>query len=344
LEFPVVYVPNLVRGRFPPCTRGGPRVALPPILERDGAQDADEERNLFFVAVSRVADRLVLSRALRYGGRAARESELLGLVAAARSLDEVSWPAVAAGVTTPEEAAAPGGVAVSARDVEEAARCPAQYRYRRRLGLHGDAPGHGYRVFARLLRVGVMQLREAYGTAAWPASWDDASARLGPWWDVSWPPDQAFGPWYRAAALHTFERIYHDLATRGASPGMRYGEEHVVDLEGATVRVRIDAVEEVDGVPRLIREQPTRRSGGTTSLAMALYGAAARQSVPEGQVLIRYLDSGETRAVLDVGRVLDKHRARIQAALSRLAQDTLPPTPGDDEECLRCPLVFVCPR
>jgi hypothetical protein len=31
---------------------------------------------------------------------------------------------------------------------------------------------------------------------------------------------------------------------------------------------------------------------------MALYGAAARQSVPEGQVLIRYLDSGETRAVL----------------------------------------------
>jgi hypothetical protein len=144
--------------------------------------------------------------------------------------------------------------------------------------------------------------------------------------------------------LRTFERIYHDLATRGASPGMRYGEEYVVDLEGATVRVRIDAVEEVDGVPRLIRERPTRRSGDTTSLAVALYGVAARQTVPEGQVLIRYLDSGETRAVPDVGRVLDKHRARIQAALNRLAQDALPPTPGDDEECLRCPLVFVCPR
>ena len=80
------------------------------------------------------------------------------------------------------------------------------------------------------------------------------------------------------------------------------------------------------------------------SLAVALYGAAARQTVPEGQVLIRYLDSGETRAVPDAGRVLDKHCARIRAALSRLAQDALPPMPEDDEECLRCPLVFVCPR
>ena len=68
------------------------------------------------------------------------------------------------------------------------------------------------------------------------------------------------------------------------------------------------------------------------------------QTVPEGQVLIRYLDSGETRAVPDAGRVLDKHRARIREALSRLAQDALPPMPQDDEECLRCPLVFVCPR
>src|SRR5439155_25671815 len=53
LAFPVVYVPNLARGRFPPRARGGPRVALPPSLERDGARAADEERNLFFVAASR---------------------------------------------------------------------------------------------------------------------------------------------------------------------------------------------------------------------------------------------------------------------------------------------------
>jgi DNA helicase-2/ATP-dependent DNA helicase PcrA len=40
LEFPVVYVPNLAQGRFPPRTRGRPRVALTPILEQDEARDA----------------------------------------------------------------------------------------------------------------------------------------------------------------------------------------------------------------------------------------------------------------------------------------------------------------
>ena len=76
LEFPVVFLPGLVAGRFPSSGRGDP-LALPAGLGRGGPADAGavalaEERRLFYVAMTRARDELILSHAADYGGARAR--------------------------------------------------------------------------------------------------------------------------------------------------------------------------------------------------------------------------------------------------------------------------------
>ncbi|MFL5674607.1 MAG: ATP-dependent helicase, partial [Chloroflexota bacterium] len=75
LEFPVVFLPGLVAGRFPGNGRGDP-LALPAGLGRGDPPTTEaaigEERRLFYVAMTRARDELVLSHAADYGGARAR--------------------------------------------------------------------------------------------------------------------------------------------------------------------------------------------------------------------------------------------------------------------------------
>jgi DNA helicase-2/ATP-dependent DNA helicase PcrA len=75
LEFPVVFMPGLVAGRFPTHGRREP-LSLPLELVRETLPEGDfqlqEERRLFYVGMTRARDELILSHAADYGGGMAR--------------------------------------------------------------------------------------------------------------------------------------------------------------------------------------------------------------------------------------------------------------------------------
>ncbi|TMC60108.1 MAG: ATP-dependent helicase, partial [Chloroflexi bacterium] len=75
LEFPVVFLPGLVSDRFPMRSRPD-TLGLPLALVKETLPDGDfqlqEERRLFYVAMTRARDELILSHAADYGGARAR--------------------------------------------------------------------------------------------------------------------------------------------------------------------------------------------------------------------------------------------------------------------------------
>ncbi len=147
LEFPIVFLPGMVAGRFPMNGRSEP-LALPAGLGRGASPTAQsslaEERRLCYVAMTRARDELVLSHAADYGGARARRVspfvlEALDLPAAA------GVPGAGARTVTPTErlaAFAPSAARLTALEgpiteplslsfyqIDDYLTCPLKYKY-----------------------------------------------------------------------------------------------------------------------------------------------------------------------------------------------------------------------
>jgi ATP-dependent DNA helicase UvrD/PcrA len=151
LEFPVVYVPGLANGRFP-AQRQWERVK-PPTLPSDEPTDTahdEEETCLFYVAITRARDELILSRPERIGRRQMRPSPFLAPIERrlGRDLLRVEWPSVRRDAQLSERVTDDGHIGngqtptddgtLSIAAIETYARCPRQYAYRYIEGLESS--------------------------------------------------------------------------------------------------------------------------------------------------------------------------------------------------------------
>lgn len=148
LEFPVVYVPGLASGRFP-AQRQWERVKAP-IANGDETTDSahdEEETCLFYVAITRARDELILSRPEQLGRRRARPSPFLEPIEQrlGRDLLRLEWPAIRSDERIVDRGAGDDHISVagsqandetlSVAAIETYARCPRQYAYRYVEGL-----------------------------------------------------------------------------------------------------------------------------------------------------------------------------------------------------------------
>jgi DNA helicase II / ATP-dependent DNA helicase PcrA len=172
LEFPTVFVVSLVDDRFPARGRGEGLPLPPELLSEPPAQGdvrLEEERRLFYVAMTRAREELVLTHAADYGGRTRRKlsrfvAETLGLAPAPpgrqrldpRQAIERYAPAVSA----PAVARAPLGddelLRLSSSRIDDYLTCPLKYRYahevqvpltRSPVFMYGDAVHNAIRVY-----------------------------------------------------------------------------------------------------------------------------------------------------------------------------------------------------
>ncbi len=145
LEFPVVFLVTAVADRFPTRNRGEP-IALPDPLVKEVLPQGDfhlqEERRLFYVAMTRAMRELYLTTARDYGGVRARKVSRFLLEALDRPAPEAAVFRAAptetihryappaqgqqflAGMIPPEEP-----LSLSFRQVDDYATCPLKFKY-----------------------------------------------------------------------------------------------------------------------------------------------------------------------------------------------------------------------
>ncbi len=357
LEFPVVFVPNLAAGQFPARGRAD-GIPEPPGLTAPCGDALDEEACLFFVALSRAREHLILSRSERKAG-SEKPSAPSPLLASLGLMDETLWPA--GSPPPPEDAAAalpetPDPLPeYSQSALESYGRCPRQYFYSHVLKLPGASHhlllgGGGYPQFLSCVRTALnwQEDRQAAGESVSP---EVLSEKLDAVWAESGPVGHLHEEKYLTAARHM-------LAHAGnLSAGGRKADTRTLTatLTNCRVSVRPDVLRvggpEGDGGTLIVARRLTGKPGKDdhTDKKLALYRRAAADTHP-GRTLhlsLHYLADGLTvpldpphtrqQAKWEEGRV-----AKYEQAAAGIGRGAFPAQPGD--ECARCPYSLLCPE
>ncbi|HET9112008.1 MAG TPA: ATP-dependent helicase [Ktedonobacterales bacterium] len=284
LEFPVVYLPQLAKDRFP--SRGRPEVApAPPGLLRDGEADEQseesdvvEEASAFYVALTRARDHLTLSSASRYGKQNKEPSPFLAPIeqALGDQATRLHWERAAAQpdrATTTERseertADAPDAdsdatqpLSITLSQLESYIRCPQQYAYQYVYSLRPAlAPLISLRA---ALRETGEELTRRFSSGEPPSReeaieiyrthWEAARADALTLDEVGATRERAasMAAVYRQHGERAIERLWRDLSEKRPEPSgrvqradTREGVEAAVTVAGVTITGALDRVEQ----------------------------------------------------------------------------------------------------
>ncbi len=345
LEFPVVFVPNLSQGRFPPQARpavvdDGDANAL---MGTEPGGDAEEESRLFFVAMTRARDYLFLSLAEKYDNRAAQPSVLLAPLGAIAEVAHVRWSvacSVVSGQWTVDSVdSTPDGIVgspplttdhyplttdspVPAHELERYLRCPRRYYYETRCGYGDTRERTAYDALKRAVR---SVLRGAATETAF------ADARR----EYDLPNDD---PWL-AAYRNEWEAV---IATMQTAHRLAPVTPYRYQLAGGTVEVRADGIAG-DGTVERITFSKSKETGRSDAANTLLFSA-----VPDGTpVRVRHVRTGEERPIepskhASTRRAREAHLSHYERALRGIRLNVFPAEPEDAGDCPDCAYLLIC--
>jgi len=177
LEFPVVFLPGLVADRFPARQRReslGLPVELVDEVLPDGDGHLQEERRLFYVAMTRARDELIMTHASEAAGGSARRvspfvlealdlpstaTSGLGRAATRRAVDRIAALDTPAATPEAERRAPDGPLTLSHSAIDDYLTCPARYRFSHVLRVP-TAPHHAL-VYGSALHQAVQEFHRA---------------------------------------------------------------------------------------------------------------------------------------------------------------------------------------
>jgi DNA helicase-2/ATP-dependent DNA helicase PcrA len=288
LEFPVVFMPGLVVGRFPTPSRRE-SLSLPLALVNETLPEGDfqlqEERRLFYVGMTRACDELILSHAADYGGGIARRLspfvlEALDLPAAQAS----AGLAAAAGRPALERLAAfdaaEGSPATARGPIDEPLilsfgaidaylSCPAKYRYGHVLRL--PVPPHHAMIYGSALHKAVQEFhrRHARGEVM-------SEEELVASFELAWSNEGFLTREHEEARLATGRDALRRFRSEQLLPGAvipAYVErEFSFSLDGNRIRGRWDRVDIEPDESLLATDDPAIQHADTVSPTLGLTG------------------------------------------------------------------------
>lgn len=360
LEFPVVYLPNLIKGQFPARGRGA-MATLPMALTDEGESSAGGEEEMFFVALSRARDEMLLSSPRSWRGKPVEPAPLLERLSSTLEAEGLTWAIVTAGemkptgehvpileVVTSNESAQSATITadkpeISLSRIRQYQNCPRQYYYRYVLALPERDEDTAYRTFYRHLQDTLDWLQAERSAGRSPAIADMQAGFQDRWPDDK--PEEETG--LTRVLRHRADRLLGNAHSQIARSGRETSTEAFrVELENGAIKLRGDEVESLaDGGIRITQHVHRRpKKDDHTAEPLALIRLAAKQRAPGrfAEVALLSTATGEIREVAEDRRWEPKRVEKYEAALRDLAAGRFPPKPSE-MQCASCPYFFICP-
>jgi DNA helicase-2/ATP-dependent DNA helicase PcrA len=313
LEFPAVFLVGCAEQKFPVQRRRDP-IPLPEALVRETLAPADahvhEERRLFYVAMTRAKDELVLTSAADYG--TARPRKLSRFVVEALDLPAVTpaprksqaREALARHQPAPEPPALPEAplpetesLRLSATQIDDYRTCPLKYRYVHILRV--PLLTHHRIVYGSAIHKAVQQMFEARLQGAAFSENDLVGAFHGAWISEGFL-SREHEERRLAAGEETLRRFFKEEAANPWSPSS-VEQEFVFHVDHSKVQGRFDLVIEKDGHVTILDfktgavDDPKRATErAEASLQLDVYALAHLKGtgrLPDW-VELRFLESG----------------------------------------------------
>ncbi len=363
LEFPVVFLVNLVQGKFPVQKRRD-ALELPDELIRDllpsGNFHTQEERRLFYVGMTRARRELLLTSARDYGGT--RERKVSQFVLEALDLPkDAARPFKGRAVEEIERFAAPPGqetgalppiadseeLLISHKQVDDYQTCPLKYRYVHQLRV--PILRHHTVVYGSTIHA-VVEFYLKRRVEGNYTSLEDLLAE----YDRKWL-NQGFLTWEhqearKAAGREALTRFWHQEEAEGLKPTW-VEKDFAFSVGNNRVRGRFDRVDEdllgaviVDYKTSEVTRQKDADRRVADNLQLKMYALAWREMtgrLPQW-VELRFVETHVVGRREPTEGDLAEARAAIEAAAAGIRARRFGATPSR-QACRYCAYSQICP-
>jgi DNA helicase-2/ATP-dependent DNA helicase PcrA len=364
LEFPTVYVIGLAEHRFPIQARRDV-LALPAALTgRMPSEDAGhraEERRLFYVAMTRARDELILSHAVRgaHGGRLRRPSGFIAEALGRPVMDQAPGPG-RIGLAPPPEVAqasvapAPkpgpdgGPLELSFTQVDDYLTCPRRYHLRH-VARVPTAPNHAL-VFGNAIHQAVA-VANAARLRGEPADVSRSLETLAAHWSSEGFLSAEHEAARFASGQAALRRYVERLESDEASSIVAVEQPFSVRIGPDRIRGRYDAVRTVDGRTVITdyksgdtRDPVKARERARNALQLQIYALAweAEHGRRPDAVELHFLEGDVIGRVTPTDAQLERARTRVASASAGIRAAAFEATPGFPA-CDWCPYRRICP-
>jgi len=364
LEFPVVFLVGCAEQKFPLQRRSDP-LSLPKDLVKEelpgGNGHVDEERRLFYVAMTRAKDELILTSAADYGaGRTRKVSrfvvEALDLPSprpvsrASQAIEALHRhrPAPEPPPATDPKIPDDEVLRLSYGQIDDYETCPLKYRYVHVLRV--PLLTHHAVVYGHAVHEAVRRLFDAR-LAGRDFSADDLVAAFRAAWVSEGFLSRTHEEQRQAAGEAMLRRFHAEEALAPWNP-TAVEQEFVFAIERNRVQGRYDLVVEQDAHVTIVdfktgdvREAKAAEKRARESLQLDLYALAhlrTKGRLPD-RVELRFLETGLAAGKRPTLEDATKTEARVRVAADAIRQRAFPAKPTW-MACGQCPFRDICPH
>ena len=372
LEFPYVFVVNLVDQRFPTNRRGG-EIELPDALTKEiipeGDMHLEEERRLFYVAMTRAKDGLFLTSAEDYGGRRKKKpSRFLSELGFDRTPIAPSMELLEEIKPTPQINSAPPDYqppnSFSFSQLEAYDRCPLQYKFAHvlRLPVFGKASmSFGKTMHATLekfmdelvVRTSTKQTnlfnsdsKDSSNLSSLPLTLKELLQTYDDCWINDWYKDDTERENFRVKGRQMLERFYEQLTIEHPNPFL-LEQDFRLKLGGCVFRGKIDRIDLLcDGTHEIIDYKtgsPKEKLSKDDKRQLLLYQLATARvlELQPTRLTFHYLKDGSRQSFIGNDDDLGKLEEEIETTIEKINSGDFTPNPSSIN-CQNCDFAGIC--